>query len=103
MPAIVTPKFVIPFKIARRANTVEQGTIDEVVQCIKAILKTPEGSREDNPRFGLPDQVFRQGGASLDEIRRAIQEFEPRADILADEVLNGLLSEVNIEVRVENG
>lgn len=98
MTAIVTPKFAVPFTVARRVNTVEQGTIDEVTQCVKAILKTQEGTREDKPKFGLPDQVFRTGGASLIEIRRAISEYEPRASILTDEVLTGLLAEVNVEV-----
>lgn len=98
MTSIVTPKFAVPFTIGRRANTVEQGSLDEIIQCVKAALKTPIGMREDNPKYGLPDQAFREGGANLDEIRRVLTEFEPRAAILSDKVLIGLLTEVNIRV-----
>lgn len=102
MADVITPKFQVPFRINRRsASYVEQGSIEEVMQCVLAVLKTPVGQREDAPEFGLLEQVFLEGGADLTEIRRAIQEFEPRASILSDQVLRNLLAEVNIKVRTD--
>lgn len=102
MDDIVTPKLAVPFRIERgRALVVEQDSVEEVTQCVEAILKTPIGSRMENPEFGVPDQTFREGGANLDDLALSITQWEPRADVYLErepELLEHWVDNVNIEV-----
>jgi phage baseplate assembly protein W len=80
------PHFAFPFKFtaAGPAAVVEQDTPQDVTACVVAILSYPAGSRADVPTFGLPDQSFRTGGANLQEVREALNEWEPRASAELD-------------------
>lgn len=59
--------------------TVDQDSDAEIAGCMATILLWPQGTRELDPEFGLPDQSFLDGGADLDEIREALLTQEPRA------------------------
>lgn len=79
MPSI--PKLAVPFRvIGGRPQTVEQDSTEEIANCVWAVLTTPLGSREIDPSFGIPEQVFQQGGVDVDDLRSAIEEQEPRAE-----------------------
>lgn len=89
-----------PFKIANgRTAVVDQGSPAEVAQCVYAILATQPGDREENPAFGFESQLFRQGGVDLDELRRVVEEREPRASILTEAQIEGLTESVKVTVQ----
>lgn len=104
MSDIVTPKLAVPFRLTndgKRAQVIEQDSLEEVTQCVEAILKTPIGSRLENPDFGISDQTFQEGGADLDDLALSIIQWEPRADVVLErtpEVLETWVDNVNISV-----
>jgi phage baseplate assembly protein W len=81
---IIVPKLAFPFRLSasgKRALCVEQDSVEEIVACVEVLLRTELGSRVEAPTYGISDQAFRQGGASLNEIRNAIAMWESRADV----------------------
>jgi phage baseplate assembly protein W len=94
-------KFAVPFTLGEAGfATVPQDSTDEVTQCVYAILGTETGSREDDPEFGAASQLFREGGVDLDELRDAVEEWEPRAEVLMDEELLNTVATVRVQVGV---
>lgn len=104
MSHIITPKLAVPFRLhhdGTKAHTVEQDSLEEITQCVETILKTPLGSRMENPEFGVPDSAFLEGGADLEDLALAISQWEPRADVILErdpEVLEHWVDNVNITV-----
>lgn len=60
----------------------EQDSSEDVVDCIKAIVAFPIGSRQELPDFGIPDVVFemRVGNIPM-QLKNAITLWEERAAI----------------------
>lgn len=58
----------------------QQGTIDEVAQCVEMICGTTVGDRTVVPRFGLPDIAFVLQQSQTD-ILNAVNTWEPRATV----------------------
>lgn len=82
-------------------QTVEQDSYEDLRQCVRTILSFAPGQRIELPEFGLVDQVLREGGADLEAIRRAIADWEPRADALVSAdpaALADLVSDVRIAI-----
>lgn len=75
------PHFALPFRLTPggRVATTEQDSVDEIADCTAVILSYPLGSRPELPDFGVAEQAFTQGGPDLDEIRAALDAYEPRA------------------------
>lgn len=94
------PHLAYPFEITSsgRARLVEQDSIDEITQNVYGILATHLGEWIDDPSFGLAEQIHRKGGASLDEIRAAVLEWEPRAEVLTDHQLEGVVDKVRMAI-----
>ena len=81
---IDTPKLSYPFRFnaaGSQAIVVEQNSQDEIIDCVEVLLSTELGERQEVPDYGVPDQTFRQGGASTEAIEEAIRTWEPRADV----------------------
>jgi phage baseplate assembly protein W len=92
-----TPKLSIPLTITDgRIAQIEQDSEEEIAQCVSAVLRTELGQRIELPSYGLADQAFTEGGADLDAIRSAVEEFEPRAETLTTEAFDGILSRVQV-------
>lgn len=102
---IDTPHFKVPFHISgATAEYVEQGSLDEIVQNCVAILRTPYGSREEEPNFGLIQQEFEDAAnISVQEIEAALMRDEPRARSLTKAVLNQLALEVQVQLTTNQG
>lgn len=82
------PKLRVPLEMgARGLRTVEQDSVDEVAQCVYAILATPLGSRLEQPEFGIEDDTFELQPLDLSAWQEAIASWEPRARTLADQDL----------------
>lgn len=78
--------------------TVEQDSPVEVAQAVYASLSTEEGTRVELVDYGLPSQLFRQGGASEDEIRATVERDEPRAAVLTETEWEGLMETIRVQV-----
>lgn len=93
------PRLKLPITVTDgRFATVEQDSVDEVAQCVYVVLSYEEGSRPELPDFGIESQLFLQGGVSQDEIRAAVEEWEPRAEVLTESQVEGLMQQT---VRVQ--
>lgn len=80
----------------------DKDTIEEDMDCVEVLLRTPLGSREELPAYGVRPQEFTMGGASIPEIRAAIDLWEPDADVAIErepELLDALLDRLRIIVR----
>lgn len=94
-----TPHLTVPFHLAGAAfAVVEQDSGTEIDQCIEAVLRTPEGTRVDAPGFGRPDTSFAQLGAapSSQPYIAAVEQWEPRAELVGDARLDGLTEKITI-------
>lgn len=99
--SVDVPHLALPFRFAAgAANVVEQDSLDEVRQCVYAVLATPIGHRPDLDEFGIEEQALRQGGADVDGLIDAVSRWEPRApvDLTASEIVD-LAQQVRVEVR----
>lgn len=102
MAAGVSVHFDLPFRLGRDGSfTVnEQGSDADIQACMLSIVSQRVGYRDDRPELGVHDPVHRQGGADLEEVRQAIDEFEPRAhELISREptLLNSLVDTVIID------
>lgn len=97
------PKLKVPFEIeGSRAAVVEQDSTDEIRQCVAAILRTPLGSRLDEPEFGMPELTFREGLANRSDIEIALASWEPRAQyILREEDIDDITQEIDLYLQQE--
>lgn len=85
------PHFSLPFKFQLDQNGEmhacenEQDSIDDITDCVEAIVRCPLGYRIELPEFGIRDQTFSEGGLNVEEIQVAITQWEPRADVLIED------------------
>ena len=91
------PHLKVPLALAgSRLATVEQDSIDEVAQCVEAVVRTPMGHRDLEPEFGIPDQAF---DADPQAISDQLTEWEPRALAKFDEEdLDDLVTRIHLDV-----
>lgn len=81
----MVPHFSLPFRIVAGTPAVtEQDTLEEIADCVEAIIRTPSGTRLELPDFGIPEQSFSLNGADPAPIAAAVQEWEPRATTAAE-------------------
>jgi hypothetical protein len=100
------PHFSLPFRFATpQAAVTEQDSLDEIADCCVAILVCQRGFRVELPAFGLPDPTFSMPRPDTDEIRGAIETWEPRAALLLDErpdLLDELVAHVEVFVQIRS-
>ncbi len=86
--------------------TALQDSDAEIESCMAVILSWPLGARETDEEFGIDDQVGLQDGADLNEIRTALEVYEPRAtDAVTqdDAALAQFVSDVTVGWSPEQG
>jgi len=100
------PHFSLPFRFATPAVAVsEQDSLDEIADCVYAVLVCPLGFRVEAPLFGLADQTFAMPAPDLDEIRDVIETWEPRAAALLSQrpdALDELIAHVEVLVQLRS-
>lgn len=84
------------------ADSVDQDSDEEIVQCVAAVVATPLGTRLIRPTYGFPDQAFRQLGVDIAVLQRAISEWEPRATTLTQQQIEDTVADVQVNVRSTN-
>lgn len=94
------PHLKIPFALADdgSAQTLEQGTSDEITQCVANLVGTTPGTRFFLPPYGTPDPTF--AGLNQRLLAAAAQKFEKRATIAIAVTPGG---EEVVVVRVSGG
>lgn len=99
MATPLIPKLKVPLTMgAHGFETVEQGSIDEVAQCVYAILATPLGSRIDDIDFGLEDPTFDHLPLDTREMLQQVQLYEPDAEVSIVQEIEELAARVVVEV-----
>jgi phage baseplate assembly protein W len=100
------PHFSLPFRFASpQAAVSEQDSLDEIADCVLAILVTPQGYRVELPAFGIIDPTFSMRNVDLDELRIAVQTWEPRAGTVWSQypdLIDELLQHVGVNVSVRS-
>lgn len=78
-PATSIPHFRIPFAIGENgsAQTVQQGTVAEIVQSVSNLIGTTPDTRYMVPSYGLRDPTFE--GIDPVTLRQVVAKWEPRA------------------------
>lgn len=100
-----TPKIALPFRRTpdgKRIEVNEQGDFEDVASQVQITVMTRRGSRIENPDFGIPEQAFREGGADLDAVAAALDQWVPDADAVLSrdpEILADIVDEVNVKLR----
>lgn len=75
------PHLALPLRLSGGAYvTRQQDTDSEAADCVKAILSFRTGDRDEDPDFGILDPTFETQPIDVDDIERAINEYEPRVD-----------------------
>lgn len=83
---MATPHFALPFRWERGSVvTNEQHSLDDVADCVEAVLRTRPGDRAEAPDFGIDDPTFDQLPLDLDALVGQVSAQEPRAHLLAEE------------------
>lgn len=94
------PHLALPFELTTTgAPVVEQGTVEEVAQCVAVLLATEVGERGAVPTYGAPDVLFAQQ-IDTGAISHAIATWEPRA-IVSIAAGVGPVAPVQVNVSVD--
>jgi phage baseplate assembly protein W len=75
------PHFALPFRVDNGAVvTTEQDSVDEIADCVQAVVVTPVGTRVEMPGFGMSSPVLTQSDSvPSTAILAALRRWEPRA------------------------
>jgi len=100
------PHFDLPFRFTSpQAAVVEQDSVEEIAECVLAILLCPQGYRVELPEFGMDDPTFSMPEVDLEAVRQAVELWEPRAELLLGQrpdALDELISRVQVQVQVRS-
>lgn len=102
IPHLSLPLRFVPGQSKRMSAAVtEQDSMDEIADCVLAILLCPQGFRVELPEFGIPDPAFTD--VDLEQLREQIEEWEPRADAeLSDGHIGELVAQVQVLLRLRS-
>lgn len=77
------PHFDLPFRfVGNTVATAEQDTLEDITNCVEAVLRTPQGARVDAVGFGRPDPTFELQPIPLQPLIQVLLDQEPRASVL---------------------
>jgi phage baseplate assembly protein W len=100
------PHFSLPFRFATpQAAVSEQDSLDEIADCVTAILLCPVGYRVEEPSFGIDDPTFQVQPIDTDAIREAIETWEERATVTLSQhpdLLDELIADVEAQLALRS-
>jgi phage baseplate assembly protein W len=98
----LVPRFDLPFRLGADGAAVrEQDSVEDIANCVTAILLTPVGWRTRLPGWGAPDYTFKQVPLGEQQIETLVGSQEPRAMLIVAEKrdhLDELITYVDIGV-----
>src|SRR5438105_3132804 len=97
------PHFDLPFRWASNGHAAEaeQDSLEDVTNCVQAILSTTIGQRMEAPGLGVVDPTFQKQPINLAEIADALAEQEARATALLEQApdkFDALIARVQAKV-----
>lgn len=101
------PHLRIPLVIGADGNatTLEQDDPDEVLQCVRVLFVTEEGSRPELPYYGIPSLVF-DANIPRDVLASKVLQWESRATAIIQDtpaLLDEMVREVSVAVSPASG
>jgi hypothetical protein len=77
------PRLAVPLRLAAdgRLATVDQHSDPDIQGRVEVVLRYRHGDLEADPTFGIPDLLFRQGGADTEALAREIARLVPDAEV----------------------
>lgn len=103
---VTTPHLRLPLTFGANGALVnEQGSSDDITDCIRAIIAYPIGYRLDNPAFGILDMVFKLPiNATAADLLSALQTWETRAPMEINETItDDLVRQLILKVKTVYG
>ena len=89
------------FNAQGRLETVEEGTPECAAARVFHICVTPEGFREDEPSFGIPELPFSSVPIDLRGLEAAILRSEPEATLeMIEKAFSKIQSQRSISIEV---
>lgn len=96
-------EFDLPFRFSGGdAVTVEQGSEEDIANCVFAACASRPGQFWDNPDFGFPDMFAFPMPLSATQIQSLIEGLEPRASVLV-QVNQSLYEEAIVNANIQVG
>jgi hypothetical protein len=102
---IPIPHFDLPFRFGTKgenAAVVLQDTVEDVRNCVEAVIRTQSQTREFVPTFGIEDPTFQIQPVDTNTIEQSVTTNEPRSHMVftsvADEVDN-MINHITAEVK----
>jgi phage baseplate assembly protein W len=100
---VLVPHFDLPFRFIGSGNAVvvDQDTLEDVSNCVEAIMRTVIGQRQELPEFGIPDPTLQTQPIYRPDILTQVLEWEPRAVVVFDQhpdVFDSLIADVTVSV-----
>lgn len=97
------PQFDFPFRFAADglATVVEQDSVDDIANCVEAVLRTRVGDRLEFPEFGSMDLQFMEQPIPVEQLAAQIRQWEPRVDLLIEQdwdLFEETLVRLNIQI-----
>lgn len=99
------PHFAHPFSVSGGVIAeVEQDSVEEIEDCVEACLRTPVGTRIDEPEYGIPDEIFTQlsPNPSVEVYLNAVEEAEPRAHLIGEGAVEDMTKRITISSEPTN-
>ena len=112
MPTPLRPHFSFPFGRSADGttiNTVEEGSVEQIMTNVQMIARCPVGYRLDRPEFGWAWPDLAVMPIDTDLFLNAINRFEPRARAIDIGDPNALANEamgidvINVNVQTQTG
>jgi phage baseplate assembly protein W len=103
------PHFALPFRfsgVGAHAVVVDQDTIEDITNCVQAVLLTRRGERLELPDFGIDDPTFQALPIRQQDLIDAILRAEPRAYVImsqAPDRFDALVTHVATYVSLNEG
>lgn len=106
--SVLIPHFDLPFKLdsSGHAVVVDQDTLDDVSNCVEAVLRTVLGQRQELQDFGLAELTLQNQPLDTGTIIQQVLEQEPRAVLLIDQApdqFDSLVARVLVQVSTREG
>jgi hypothetical protein len=102
---MINPHFDLPFRFTGGTPggvpVQEQGTFEDVANCVEMIVRTPLGFRDDAPDFGFPELELLEQPILTKDVLELVQAQEPRAAVFISEMpdkLDVLIDRLTVEV-----
>lgn len=94
------PRLQLPLRVENGVYaTVEQDTIDDIVNASEGVVRYETGYLPFLPDFGRAPVLFQQSTRPIgQDIRAALAEWEPRAGALAEDEIDGMARHIRVNI-----